>query len=78
MAKRVPNLKYLNLNYNFLVDLDGLQGLTRLKKLTVVGARLGGSGTRGVVRGLKGLTNIEEIDLRYDELYIIIETELIS
>ena len=60
----MPNLKFLNLNYNFLDNLDGLKGLRGLKKLTVVGNRLGGSGTKAVVRGLNGLGGLEEIDLR--------------
>ena len=61
----MPNLKILNLNYNFLDNLDELKGLRGLRKLTVVGNRLGGSGTKAVVRGLTGLSGLEEIDLRW-------------
>ncbi len=61
----MPNMKILNLNYNFLDNVDGLRGLSGLRKLTVVGNRLGGSGSTGVVKGLKGLIGLEEVDLRY-------------
>ena len=63
-ARRLPNLKILNVNYNFFQNLDGLRGLSGLRKLTVVGSRLGGGGTKGVAEGLRGLKNLEEIDLR--------------
>jgi len=60
----MPNIKILNINYNFLDNLDALSGLRGLRKLTVVGNRLGGSGSTGVVHGLKGMTTLEEVDLR--------------
>ena len=63
-AHKMPNLKILNINYNFFDTLDGLRGLSGLRKLTAVGARLGGSGSTGVVKGLKGLVGLEEVDLR--------------
>jgi hypothetical protein len=58
-----PNLEILNVNYNFLQNLDGVEGLHKLRKLSCVGAKLG-EGSRGVMRGLKGLSSLEEIDLR--------------
>jgi len=58
-----PNLEILNVNYNFLQNLDGIQDLVRLRKLSCVGAKLG-EGSRGVMRGLKGLSSLEEVDLR--------------
>ncbi|RSH90363.1 hypothetical protein EHS25_000968 [Saitozyma podzolica] len=65
MVDRMPGLRVLNLNYNFLDHLDGLSGMTGLRRVTVVGNRLGGSATGGkVMRGLKGLTGLEEVDLR--------------
>lgn len=64
LARRVPNLRCLNLNYNFLRDLDGLQGLTALRKLMMVGGRLGANGTKLVLRGLRGLEGLQEVDLR--------------
>ena len=59
-----PHLKVLNLNYNYLEHLDGVHGMTGLRKVMVVGNRLGG-GDKAVLRGLKGLHGLEEIDLRY-------------
>ncbi|KAJ6584656.1 hypothetical protein B0H19DRAFT_1105892 [Mycena capillaripes] len=40
LSALAPNLRALNLNYNFLEDVRGLEGLDRLRKLSVVGARL--------------------------------------
>jgi Leucine-rich repeat (LRR) protein len=40
LSALVPNLRALNLNYNFLEDVRGLEGLNRLRKLSVVGTRL--------------------------------------
>lgn len=61
----VPNLRALNLNYNFLDDtaLRALEGLSRLTKLTVIGSRL--QGTRALVRVLRGCPDAEVVDLRY-------------
>lgn len=64
LAARVPNLRILNVNYNFLPDLDGLDGLAFIRKLMAVGNRLGGGSKGGAVRGLKGLSSLEEVDLR--------------
>lgn len=60
----MPHLEILNLNYNYLQNLDGLAGLRSLRKVSVVGARLGGEGGKGVMRGLKDLAALEEVDLR--------------
>ncbi|KZT20011.1 hypothetical protein NEOLEDRAFT_1172770 [Neolentinus lepideus HHB14362 ss-1] len=62
MAKLVPNLRVLNLNYNFLEDVRPLQGLTRLKKLTVIGSRL--KGTKEVLRVVRGMGEAEVVDFR--------------
>ncbi|VDC04605.1 unnamed protein product [Peniophora sp. CBMAI 1063] len=60
----VPNLRALNLNYNFLDDaaLRALEGLSRLTKLTVIGSRL--QGTKALVRVLRGCPDAEVVDLR--------------
>jgi hypothetical protein len=63
MANTMPSLRVLNVNYNFLDHLDGLSGMAGLRKVTVVGNRLGGGGGK-VMRGLKGLIGLEEVDLR--------------
>jgi Leucine-rich repeat (LRR) protein len=62
-AQRAPNLRILNVNYNFLTDLDGLSGMVLLRKLMAVGNRLGAGGP-AAVRGLGGLTELEEMDMR--------------
>ncbi|KAK4686278.1 protein NUD1, partial [Tremellales sp. Uapishka_1] len=64
LATKCPNLRILNVNYNYIENLDGLKGMNGLRKLMVVGNRLGGRENRGVVGGLKGLLGLEEIDLR--------------
>jgi Leucine-rich repeat (LRR) protein len=63
-AQRMPNLRHLNFNYNFLEDLTGLQGLQGLRKLSMIGGRLGATGTREVVSDLRGLGTLESVDLR--------------
>ncbi|BEJ01381.1 hypothetical protein CcaverHIS631_0600630 [Cutaneotrichosporon cavernicola] len=62
LVAHAPNLRVLNVNYNFIETLDGLAGLTRLTKLMAVGCRLGARGN--AVRGLQGLEGLEELDLR--------------
>lgn len=63
-ARRLPNLRHLNLNYNFIEDLAGLRGLQGLRKLSVIGGRLGTNSTRGVVADLRDLGTLESVDLR--------------
>ncbi|WRT64124.1 uncharacterized protein IL334_001053 [Kwoniella shivajii] len=65
-AKKMPNLKVLNVNYNHLPNLDGVKGQKGLRKLTLVGGRLGSEDSNGkkVLEGLKGLTSLEEADFR--------------
>jgi hypothetical protein len=59
----VPNLRVLNLNYNFFDDVKPLEGLRRLNKLTIIGSRL--KGTKGIIKVLKGCTDVEMVDFRY-------------
>ncbi|KAJ7023187.1 hypothetical protein C8F04DRAFT_1306139 [Mycena alexandri] len=59
LVKLTPNLRALNLNYNFLEDVRGLEGLSRLRKLSVVGARL--KGTKDIIRVVRGLPEVERI-----------------
>ncbi|ORY73857.1 hypothetical protein BCR35DRAFT_293569 [Leucosporidium creatinivorum] len=66
LASVVPNVRVLNLNFNFLEDLAPLEGLTRLSKLTVVGARL--TKCRPVASVLSSMTELEELDLRMNAL----------
>ncbi|KAF7299336.1 hypothetical protein MIND_00882800 [Mycena indigotica] len=62
LAALAPNLRALNLNYNFLGELAPLVGLTRLRKLSVVGARL--KETKEVIRAVRGLPAVEVLDFR--------------
>ncbi|KLO17318.1 L domain-like protein [Schizopora paradoxa] len=62
-----PNLRVLNLNYNFLESADevalSLSGLKRLRKLTLVGSRM--TGTKPLIRMLGAMgENLELIDFR--------------
>ena len=72
MSTVLPNLKVLNLNYNYFTSLEGLSNVINLRKLTVVGCRLGGR-EKGIVKSLKGLSSLEELDLRYVFLLILFE-----
>ena len=62
-ARRLPNLEVLNANYNFFEDLSGLESLSGLRKVSAVGCRLGGS-AKGAVKALRGLSELEHVDLR--------------
>ncbi|KAF7297698.1 hypothetical protein MKEN_01393100 [Mycena kentingensis (nom. inval.)] len=62
LASLVPNLRALNLNYNFLEDISGLAGLSRLRKLSVVGARL--KATKDIIRVVRTLPAVEVVDFR--------------
>lgn len=56
-------MRVLNLNYNFVEDPRPLEGLTRLRKLTLIGSRV--KHARLLVRVLRGMTDIEMLDFRY-------------
>lgn len=62
----VPNLRVLNLNYNFLETdavVRALTGLKRLRKVTVVGSRM--AGTKALIRTLGAMgEHIEMLDFR--------------
>ncbi|KAG2144182.1 uncharacterized protein EDB93DRAFT_1154211 [Suillus bovinus] len=62
LARLTPNLRVLNLNYNFLNDALSLEGLTRLRKLTMIGSRL--KGTRQLIRILQRMPDVEMLDFR--------------
>ncbi|KAG8981599.1 hypothetical protein FRB93_008526 [Tulasnella sp. JGI-2019a] len=71
LAACVPNLRVLNLNYNFLTGEDIVRSLTtsggggikRLRKLTAVGGRV--KSWKGVVgKLLRGLGELEVLDFR--------------
>ncbi|KAL4070028.1 hypothetical protein V8B97DRAFT_1918076 [Scleroderma yunnanense] len=62
LGQFVPNLRVLNLNYNFLEDVTPLEGLTRMKKLTMIGSRL--KGTKPLIRVLQRMPEVEMVDVR--------------
>ncbi|KAI5475630.1 leucine-rich repeat protein [Pseudohyphozyma bogoriensis] len=66
MASLIPNVRQLNLNFNFIDDLSPLAGLTRLQKLTAIGARL--SKYRPVAEVLGTMSELESVDLRMNPL----------
>lgn len=63
----MPNVRALNLNYNFIETDEvarGLIGLRRLRKLTIVGNRM--AGTKGLVKMLSAMgQHVEMLDFRY-------------
>ena len=61
-ALLVPNVRTLNLNFNFLDSIEPIAGMERLRKLSVVGARLGKC--RGVIQVLTTLPELKSVDLR--------------
>jgi len=60
----VPNVRVLNLNYNFLEDVRPLDGLSRMKKLSIIGSRV--KGTKGLIRMVQRMGEIEMVDFRYE------------
>ncbi|KAF8685467.1 L domain-like protein [Rhizoctonia solani] len=62
LYRLVPNLRVLNLNYNFLSDARPLGGLMRLRKLTVIGSRL--KATKPLLRSLQSMKELEMLDFR--------------
>lgn len=63
LARLAPNLRNLNLNYNFLEDVRPLEGLTRMRKLTIIGSRV--KVTKQLVKMLRGMLDVEMLDFRY-------------
>jgi hypothetical protein len=62
LSSAIPNVRVLNLNYNFIDDLGPLVGLSRLKRLTVLGARLGKC--RHLADVVGSMKEIELLDVR--------------
>ncbi|PCH40348.1 hypothetical protein WOLCODRAFT_162289 [Wolfiporia cocos MD-104 SS10] len=62
LARTIPNVRVLNLNYNFLADARALAGLTRLRKLMMIGARI--RGARELVRAVRMMRDAEVLDFR--------------
>ena len=64
-----PNLRVLNLNYNFLEDVGPLEGLKRMKKLSIIGSRV--KGTKGLIRMVQKMGEIEMVDFRCEEPILV-------
>ncbi|KZT36644.1 hypothetical protein SISSUDRAFT_1063487 [Sistotremastrum suecicum HHB10207 ss-3] len=62
MADSVPNVRVLNLNYNFLTDSAPLEGLLRLRKLALIASRL--SSAKPLIRAFQKMPDLELIDIR--------------
>ena len=62
LVNLAPNLRVLNLNYNFVEDARPLEGLTRLRKVTMIGSRL--KGTKPLIRLLQRMPDLEMVDFR--------------
>ena len=60
----VPNVRVLNLNYNFLEEVGPLEGLKRVRKLSIIGSRV--KGTKGLIRMVQRMGEIEMVDFRYE------------
>ena len=58
----MPNCRVLVLDQNFLAELSPLNGMSRLKRLSVVGARL--EKVKGVMQTVASLPELETLDLR--------------
>jgi protein NUD1 len=67
-ARLVPNMRVLNLNYNFLADARPLDGLARLRKLTIVGSRFKGS--KNLIRVVQKMPELELLDFRYVDVVL--------
>lgn len=63
-GQRLPNLRILNMNYNFIENLSGIEGLQGLRKLMMIGCRLGEERSSSVLRSVRQIGTLEEIDLR--------------
>lgn len=61
-GKLCPNVRVLNLNYNFLEDVRGLEDLTRMQKLTIIGSRL--KSTKPLIRLVQRMPDVEMLDFR--------------
>jgi hypothetical protein len=62
LGRVVPNLRVLNLNYNFIGDLEPVASLGRLRKLSLIGSRV--RGTKAIIRAVGRLGELEMVDFR--------------
>lgn len=62
IGRVIPNVRVLNLNHNFIGDLEGLVELGRLRKLSMIGSRLRAS--REIVKAVRRMGELEMVDFR--------------
>ncbi|KAE8220255.1 hypothetical protein CF319_g6185 [Tilletia indica] len=62
LPSQLPNLRHLNLDHNLFTTLPGLQALTRLKRLSLVGCRIRSS--QSILRAVQGLPELLVLDTR--------------
>jgi protein NUD1 len=62
LAVLIPNVRTLNLNFNFISDIQPLQGLARLRKLSLVGSHV--QGTKSFIKAVRKMTELELVDFR--------------
>ena len=71
LGRLAPNLRVLNLNYNFIEDVRPLEDLTRLQKLSLIGSRV--KSTKPLIRMLQRMPDVEMLDFRWAVLGSISE-----
>ncbi|KAK0534174.1 Protein nud1 [Tilletia horrida] len=62
LPSQLPNLRHLNLDHNLFTTLPGLQALTRLKRLSLVGCRVKSS--QSILKAVQGLPELLVLDTR--------------
>lgn len=62
LSSRAPNLRALNMNYNFVEDITSLGSFSQLRKFSMIGSRL--RSAPHLVRALKRLPDVEQLDFR--------------
>jgi Leucine-rich repeat (LRR) protein len=62
LSALIPNCRLLNLNYNFLSDIEPLGGLSRLRRLSLLGSRV--SKCKPLAGVLATMPELELFDLR--------------
>ncbi|GAC96262.1 protein phosphatase regulatory subunit [Pseudozyma hubeiensis SY62] len=62
LAQVAPNLRSLNLDHNLISTLPSLEGMQRLKRLSLVGCRVKKS--KSIITAVRGLSELQVLDCR--------------
>lgn len=62
LAVLIPNVRTLNLNFNFISDVEPLQGLARIRKLSLLGSHV--QGAKSLIKAVRKMTELESVDFR--------------